>query len=73
MWTVDIPDKKYEFGIIVNIKLGLGAERLLSCVRNFKEKIILELLISSELETKARGLQVYVYLILRNVYQNPKW
>ena len=35
MWTVDIPDKKYEFGIIV--KLGLGVERLLSCVRNFKE------------------------------------
>ena len=37
------------------------------------EKITLELLISSELETKASGLQVSVCSILRNVYQNPKW
>ncbi len=73
MWTVEIPDKKYEFGIIVN--LALGVERVLSCVRNSRRgrKITLELLISSELETKARGLQVSVCLRLRNVYQNPKW
>ena len=40
---------------IMDLETKLGVERVLSCVRNVKEgrKITLELLISSELKTKA--------------------
>ena len=62
MWTFEIPDKNYDLQTRVGVEMFEEFQETLKLLNSF---------ISSELETNARGLQVSVCSMLRNVSKIP--